>query len=472
MDAALFPLFLDLRGRRVLVVGGGPVAARKLFALLEAGAEVTVVAPALVPSLSDLAAADRIRHVEGRFEASLLDGAWLVVSATGDEVVDREVAAAAEARRIWANIVDSAAASSVHMPARVRRGSVQVAISSGGAAPMLATHLREQLETSLEASLGELAELLSRNRARIRARYPRPSGRRRFLEGVLAGEVPELLRAGQAGRASDALHAQMEGRPERSIGSVALVGAGPGDPGLLTLRALRLLKTADVILHDALVSPEVLLLARRDAELIDVGKRAGGEQSRQEDIHALLLTHARAGCRVVRLKGGDPFVFGRGGEELEFLRSHGIRFEVVPGITAALAGGAYAGIPLTHRGLSRALQLLTARDLDGDAQLDWPALARGGQTLAVYMGVSGLGRFAAKLLAHGLPARTPVALVENATRPEQRVLLASLSTLGERARAESVRAPALLIVGEVAALAASLHWFGGPPLSAAESMAA
>lgn len=469
MDPPLFPLFLDLRGRTVLVVGGGAVAARKAAPLLEAGADVRVVAPLLAPPLAEAARNARLRHIEGRFHPRWLDGAWLVVAATDDEAVNREVADAAAARRIWANIVDDGELSSAQMPARVRRGALQVAVSSGGAAPMLARHVREQLERQLDDSVGEPAALLGASRQRIRARYPRPAERRRFVDRVLAGEVPRLLRAGRRGQAHELFQAQLDAPLERSQGSVALVGAGPGDPGLLTLRALRLLNTADVIVHDALVSPEVLQLARRDAEFLDVGKRAGGKQTPQSQINETLLAHARAGRQVVRLKGGDPFVFGRGGEELEFLRQHDIAFEVVPGITAALACAAYAGIPLTHRGVSRSLRFLTARDCEGEVQLDWKALAAESQTLAVYMGVSSLAGFGARLLEHSMSPDTPFALVENGSRPEQRVVLGVLPNLAARARAEAVRTPALLIVGDVAVFAESLHWFGAPPSAAVSS---
>jgi uroporphyrin-III C-methyltransferase/precorrin-2 dehydrogenase/sirohydrochlorin ferrochelatase len=284
---------------------------------------------------------------------------------------------------------------------------------------------------------------------------------------LLAGPLQALLRQRQPLRAEHALLAALsEQVDEKARGSVALVGAGPGDPGLLTLRGLRLLNEADVILHDHLVSAEVLALARRDAELIDVGKQAGAHRNTQEDIHALLLEHARAGRRVVRLKGGDPFVFGRGGEELEFLHAHGIDCEVAPGITAALACAAYAGVPLTHREHAQSVRLLTAHGKDGDDHLDWRALAADRQTLAVYMGVAGLDRLRARLLEHGRAPDTPFALIENGSRPEQRVVIGTLAQLPELARAHSVQSPALLILGEVAALAESLHWFGAPPLTA------
>ena len=255
-----------------------------------------------------------------------------------------------------------------------------------------------------------------------------------------------------------------------SIGLVQLVGAGPGDPGLLTLHAARALAEADVVLHDRLVSADVLALSHRDAELIEVGKRVGGDHhATQARIHDLLVKHASAGKRVVRLKGGDPFVFGRGGEELEVLRAHGIPFEVIPGITAAVACAAYAGIPLTHRDHAQSLRLLTAHAQDGDAEHDWAALAQANQTLAFYMGVSGLARLRDNLIAHGRAASTPFALVENGSRPEQRVIAGTLDELPELARRHAVQAPALLVVGEVAAFASQLHWFGGAPLTNADA---
>src|SRR5690606_9063799 len=351
------------------------------------------------------------------------------------------------------------------LPARVRRGPLQVAISSGGGSPMLARHLREKFETELDDALGALATLLAQARDAIRARLPDLPARRRFFERVLAGPAQALLRRGDRNAAQAAIEQALDAAPAHR-GSVALVGAGPGDPGLLTLRALRVLNEADVILHDRLVGDGVLALARRDAERIDVGKRVGGHHdATQQRIHALMIELAQAGKRVVRLKGGDPFVFGRGGEELEALREHGIDYEVVPGITAAVACAAHAGIPLTHRDHARSLHLLTAHSRDGEADHDWAALARPGQTLVFYMGVSGLERLRDRLLAHGLPAGTPFAIVENGGSPRQRVVAGGMAELPELARWHSVQSPSLLVVGEVAAFATELHWFGRAPLT-------
>ena len=462
----MFPLFTDLKQRPVLVVGGGEVAARKVASLLAAGALVTVGAPRLGRSLARLAGDRRIRHAAGEYREDWLDGAWLVIAATADRTVNSTVARDAARRRLFANVVDDAELSSFHVPAIVDRSPVVIAISSGGVAPMLARRLRERLETLLDPGLGALARLLERHRARIRERLPALDARRRWYDALFDGTISAYLRAGQSLRAETVLEAALQAPAAPGLGSVALVGAGPGDPGLLTLKALRALNQADVILHDRLVSADVLALARRDAEFIEVGKTGGGHSTSQDAIHAAMLAHARAGRRVVRLKGGDPFVFGRGGEELEFLHAHAIPCEVVPGITAALACAAYAGVPLTHREHAQSVRFITAHCRDSLDTLDWRALAQERQTLAVYMGVGDLAGLRDNLLAHGRAASTPFALVENGSRPGQRVVTGTLAQLPERANGHKVRSPALLILGEVAALAERLHWHGAPPLGA------
>lgn len=461
----LFPAFLDLRGRPVLVVGGGVVARRKIAALLPTGAQIRVGAPALDEAVAEWAQSGQVEHLAGEFNEAWLDDVWLVIAATDQPHTNRAVAQAAGARRLWVNVVDDAPLCSFQVPARVERGPLQIAISSGGGAPMLARFVRERLESELDAALGALGELLVRHRKRIRASLPDTQIRRQFFDALLHSEVQSMLRAGDTAAAEAGLTRLLTShRRARASGRVALVGAGPGDAGLLTLRGLRLLNQADVILHDRLVSAEVLALARRDADCIEVGKQAGCHAVPQDQIHALMLEHARAGKSVVRLKGGDAFVFGRGGEELEFLRTHGVPYEVVPGVTAALACAAYAGIPLTHRNHAQSLHLITAHaKLESDG-LDWATFARDKQTLAVYMGVAGLDRVRTQLLAHGRDPNTPCALIENGSRPSQRVIVGSLNRLVEIAQAHHIRSPALLIVGEVAALTARLHWFGVAPL--------
>jgi uroporphyrin-III C-methyltransferase/precorrin-2 dehydrogenase/sirohydrochlorin ferrochelatase len=457
----LFPLFADLHQRRVLVVGGGAVAARKAQALLEAGAQVRVGAPELNQELAALARDGAIAHVPGRFQEGWLEDVWLVVAATDDAGVNAQVAAAAGARRILVNVVDDPALSSFQVPSIVDRSPLIVAISSSGVAPVLARRMRERIESLFDHALGPLGELAARYRGRIRERRPDLGARRRFYDWLMDGPVAALLRQSRAREAEHALDAALDQAQETPTGSVVLVGAGPGDPGLLTLKALRALNEADVILHDRLISADILSLARRDAERIDVGKRPGEDHAAtQARIHALMVDHARRGRRVVRLKGGDAFIFGRGGEELQHLRAHGIAYEVVPGVTAALACAAHAGIPLTHREHAQSLHLITAHCRDDGDTIDWAALADSRQTLAFYMGVGQLESLAQRLQAHGRAADTPFALVENGSRPEQRVLTGRLADLPTLARAHAVHAPALLIVGSVAALANELNWYG------------
>jgi uroporphyrin-III C-methyltransferase/precorrin-2 dehydrogenase/sirohydrochlorin ferrochelatase len=470
-----FPLFADLRGRRVLVVGGGEVAERKVRLLRDAGARVALVARELTDWLAKQAGATD-GHVEclgGSFDETQLEGIVLAVAATDDRELNARVAQAAAARNVLANVVDDAELSSFIVPAIVDRSPVVIAVSTGGAAPVLARLIRERLESLIDESFGTLATLLARWRERIRAAFPALSGRRRFYESVLRGHVAAQVRAGRLREAERQLEAQLTAVPGRpgaasasalpSAGSVVLVGAGPGDPGLLTLNALRGLQEADVILHDRLVSDEVLALARRDATRVQVGKEAGGHSVAQTRIHELMIDHARAGRRVVRLKGGDPFIFGRGGEELEALRTAGIAYEVVPGITAALACAGYAGIPLTHREHAQSLRLVTAHCGESIDTLDWQSLAQGRQTLAFYMGVGRLATIRERLIEHGRAASTPVAIIENGSRTDQRVTLATVDDLADLAARGGMRSPALLIVGEVAALADTLAWFGEPP---------
>lgn len=462
-DPPLLPLFLDLRGRRVVVVGGGTIARRKIEPLLSAGARVLVVAPEIEPAIVDWRDGGALEVTLEHFIPNLLDDAWLVIAATDDAAVNTAVADAAGSRRVWCNVVDDAPLCSVQMPARIERGALQVAISSGGHAPMLARHLRERLERELDESFDALSALLVEVRGRIRTRWPDLDARRRLFDRILDGRLQAQLRRGEHIAARRALDALIDDNAGTLRGHVALVGAGPGDAGLLTLRGLRLLNQADVILHDKLIGDDVLALARRDATRIDIGKRAGAHAASQDTINALLVEHALAGARVVRLKGGDPFVFGRGGEELEVLRAHGIDYEVVPGVTAALACAAYAGIPLTHRDHAQSVQFVTAHGR-GDDMLDWTSLARVRHTLVFYMGVGALDTVATQLIAHGRGTDTPFALVERGTHTDQRVITGPLHALPAIAHAHEVHTPALLIVGEVAAFADTLHWFGALPL--------
>jgi uroporphyrin-III C-methyltransferase/precorrin-2 dehydrogenase/sirohydrochlorin ferrochelatase len=463
-----FPLFADLHDRRVLVVGGGAVAERKVRLLLDAGAQVTVVASEIRPALARVVEEGRsggtLTLRRETFRPEHFDDVVLAIAATDDPAVNACVAATGRERSVLVNVVDVTELSSFIVPAIVDRSPLVIAISSGGVAPVLARAVRERIESLFDGSLGQFAALLERWRGRIKQRLPDVGARRRFYERLVRGRVADLVRRRDVESAERELESELARGTTSPRGSVVLVGAGPGDAGLLTLNGLRALQDADVILHDRLVSKEVLELARRDAEKIGVGKAAHDHSVSQEAIHELMLEHARAGRRVVRLKGGDPFIFGRGGEELEFLAAHGIPFEVVPGITAAVACGAYAGIPLTHRDHAQSVRFVTAHCGDSLDTLDWAAVAQERQTVALYMGVAGLGRIRDRLVEHGRSPHTPVAIVEKGSRPEQRVVLATLGELETAGRAAQVKSPALVIVGEVAALAGELHWFGSEPV--------
>jgi uroporphyrin-III C-methyltransferase/precorrin-2 dehydrogenase/sirohydrochlorin ferrochelatase len=455
-----FPLFLDLAGKPVLLVGGGEVAARKFALLADAGAIVTMVAPTLGSEMTAAVAAGAARHVARQFEAGDVGGVWLVVAATDDRAANAAVAEAASALRIPCNVVDDRELSSFIMPAIIDRSPVQIAVSTGGASPVLARLIRERLETLLDGSLGTLAGFADHWRDRIRAKFSDLGARRRFLSWMLTGPVAASLRAGRTQRAEDLTARALEDPAAVPQGHVVLVGAGPGNAGLMTLQGLRALQEADAIVHDRLVSPEVLDLARRDAARFDVGKFVGGGGATQDEINALLVEHAQRGEYVVRLKGGDPFVYGRGGEEIDHLRAHGVSFEVVPGITAAIAAGAYAGIPLTDRRYSQAVRFLTGNSDEQLAQYSYDDLAAGRETLCFYMSVGRLAGLRAQLLGAGVSAGMPVAFIENASRIEQRVVLSNVDAMQRDATANQVKAPTLMIIGNVAKSAAELQWFG------------
>ena len=456
--AGHYPLFADLRGRRCLVVGGGAVAARKVESLLSAGAAVTVVAPVLGAALAARAAAGAIAHLPAGFSPAQLAGMLLVVAATSDPATNRAVADAARAHATLVNVVDDPAASSFISPALVRRGPLTVAISTGGASPVLARLVRARLEALLPQALGRLAALAARFREHAKRRFPSVTARRRFWESQLdeGSAIRRALEAGDDAAAERLLATRLAASGEvPRRGFVSLVGAGPGDPALLTLRALHALQRADVVLHDRLVPQAILEFARRDARFEDVGKLPGRQGSAQGAINARLVALAREGQHVVRLKGGDPLVFGRGGEEIHALRAAGIDHEIVPGITAALAGAAAAGIPLTQRGLAQQVTLVTAHGEESAAVLDWAALARGRHTLAFYMGVARVAQIRRELLAHGRDPHTPAVIVERGTTPAQRIFRTTLARLTETADEEAIVSPAVILVGDVAALAAS-----------------
>ncbi|WP_420939361.1 siroheme synthase CysG [Aeromonas veronii] len=455
------PIFCRLDNKPVLLVGGGEVAERKARLLLDAGAHLTVVAPELDPELAELAANGSIEWLAGEFAPAQLTGKWLVVAATDRREVNALVYQSANQARIFANVVDDPKRSSFIMPSIIDRSPLMVAISSGGKAPVLARLLREKLEALLPQHLGAVATFAGSLRERVKARFTSMGERRSFWERLLgADRLGQALARGDSASAHQ-LADNLFADGSQTGGEVVLVGAGPGDPGLLTLHALRQMQQADVVVYDRLVSDEVMALVRRDAKRIFVGKQAGNHCVPQEGINQLLLEEAKKGQRVVRLKGGDPFIFGRGGEELETLVGTGIGFQVVPGITAASGCAAYAGIPLTHRDHAQSVRFVTAHGKGGARDLDWPLLAKDKQTLVFYMGLSSCATIREQLLAHGKAGNTPVALIERGTQPCQRVIRGTLDELP--ALAVGVESPALIMVGSVVTLADRLAWFGEAP---------
>jgi uroporphyrin-III C-methyltransferase/precorrin-2 dehydrogenase/sirohydrochlorin ferrochelatase len=455
------PIFFDLRGKRCLVVGGNEIAARKAALLLQAGALVTVVAPTLAPAFKDLAAQDRLTHQASEFETSLLNEITLVISAHENDAVNRAVSETAKARQLPVNVVDTPALCSFIVPSIIDRSPILVAVSSGGASPVLARMLRARLETLIPSAYGRLSSLAGQFRDKVKQRFTRSENRRIFWEKVFQGPIAEMVFAGQDQAAQHALDEMLaqETEAEHPMGEVYLVGGGPGNPDLLTFRALRLMQQADVVVHDNLVTPAVLDMARRDAERIYVGKQRDNHTLPQEGINELLVRLAKEGKRVLRLKGGDPFIFGRGGEEIETLAQHGVPFQVVPGITAASGVASYAGIPLTHRDHAQACIFVTGHLKDGTMNLDWEMLARPHQTIVIYMGLHGLPTLCQQLIAHGLTADTPAAIVQQGTTSKQRVITGTLETLPSIAASAELRPPTLIIVGSVVSLHHKLKWF-------------
>lgn len=465
------PLFHDLRDQSCLVVGGGHVALRKLRALCQAGARVSLVAPTIIPAITTLA--NEYQHLvtcqQRPYTSTDLDNKVLVICATNDGELNAAVSVSARAQRIPVNVVDHPELSTVIFPAIVDRSPIQVAISSGGASPVLVRRLREKIETLLPGRLGELALLASRHRDTVKKLFTSSNDRRRFWETVFDSDIPERVYAGDTNKADTLLKKRLQQAPRSSLekngisdnkGEVYLVGAGPGDPDLLTFRALRLMQQADVVLYDRLVSKPVLEMVRRDAERIYVGKKPGDHPVNQSNINRKLVELALEGHRVLRLKGGDPFVFGRGGEEIEVLAEQGISFQIVPGITAATGCASYAGIPLTHRDYAQSVRFLTGHRKDGQLDLDWQNLAAAKETLVFYMGLNGLTEICEGLIAHGMAGDTPAALIERGTRPDQRIVLSDLQQLPFKVSDIEVQSPSLLIIGNVVRLQEKLAWYG------------
>lgn len=455
------PIFLNLSERPCLVVGGGEVALRKIRQLLKAGGRVTVVAPELCAEVAALAGDNIIEHIRDNFAQRHLDGMTLVIAATDNEKINRQVSNLAKARHLPVNVVDNPGLCTFIMPSVVDRSPVQIAISTGGASPVLARLLRARLETMIPSSFGKLAELMGKSRELVRRRFPKMRERRRFWEHVLQGPVAEMLFAGQDKAALAALEKEIKNEAAAigTTGEVYLVGGGPGDPDLLTFRALRLMQQADVVLYDRLVAPAIVELVRKDAERIYVGKARDRHALSQQEINRLLVRLAKEGKRVLRLKGGDPFIFGRGGEEIETLSGEGVPFQVVPGITAAGGCASYAGIPLTHRDYAQSCIFVTGHLKDGTMNLNWNALIQPRQTIAVYMGTHGLDLLCSELIKRGMPEEMPAAIIQQGTTQQQRVYTGTLKTLPELPKRNEIKPPSMIIIGEVVKLHEKLAWF-------------
>jgi uroporphyrin-III C-methyltransferase / precorrin-2 dehydrogenase / sirohydrochlorin ferrochelatase len=460
------PIFFNINNRHCVVIGGGDVAMRKVSMLLKASAAITLYSPEICHELQDLVDAKKIKFVQTNFEASQLQGACMVIAATDDEAVNEAVSLAAKAQNIPVNVVDAPALCTFTMGSIIDRSPVVIAISSEGNAPVLARYIRAKIETMLPATYGRIADIAGEFREQVKAKFSTTQARRIFWEGVLQGSFVERVLSGQEQAAREQLSELIiDADATKNQGEVFLVGGGPGDPDLLTFRALRLMQQCDVCVYDKLVSPEVMELVRRDAELIFVGKSRDQHTMPQEEINELLAKLALSGKRVLRLKGGDPFIFGRGGEEIETLMQHGVPFQVVPGITAANGVSSYAGIPLTHRDYAQACLFITGhlKAKEGSTELsldlDWVAMSRPRQTVVIYMGLVGLKEICEKLIEHGVASTMPVAVVQQGTTQRQKVVTATLADLAEKVEAAGMKPPCLTIIGEVVKLRERLNWF-------------
>ena len=453
------PIFTKLDNKPVLVVGGGEVALRKCRAFLKARASVTLVAPWFCDELKEHAHNNEVTLIDAYFDESHLDGKMLVIAATDRDEVNNNVFELANARNVFVNVVDDQPKCTFIFPSIVDRDPITIAISSAGTAPVLARRLREKLETLIPHHIGPLATLVGGFRDKVKKRFKHFSDRRQFWEGVFDSSVVSKVQTGDTQAAQQQLEQMLDAKAEPE-GEVYVVGAGPGDPELLTLKALQLMQQADVVVYDFLVSDEIMELVRRDADLICVGKRLGDHSVVQEDTNQMLVDLAKQGKKVCRIKGGDPFIYGRGGEEVQVLAANNVNYQIVPGITAAAGCSAYAGIPLTHRDHAQAIQFVTGHCKKDGQELDWQSLAKANQTLAIYMGVIKSPHIQGELLKHGRKADTPVAIIENGTRKNQRVVTGQLGELADIIERNSIISPALLIIGEVAALHSQLAWFG------------
>ncbi len=458
---SLLPVFIDIKNQPCLLIGGGKVAARKLNMLCKAQADITVIALELCNNAKDLCAKYSVNVVTREFTDADIDKQRLVIAATNNAALNQHISELAKQKNILVNVADDFTQGDVVLPSVIDRDPIQIAITTGGASPVLARMLRSNLERCTPAMYGELAALVEKFRKQVGEQIDDETSRRRFWEEVLQGPIAEMVFAGKLEAAQEALANKLRTKDftGNETGEVYLVGAGPGDPDLLTFRALRMMQQADVVVYDRLVSEQIMDLVRKDADKIYAGKERSKHTLQQESINQLLVRLAKEGKRVLRLKGGDPFIFGRGGEEIETLMEEGVHFQVVPGITAAAGCAAYSGIPLTHRDHAQACIFVTGHLKDGTVNLNWEMLAHENQTLVFYMGLHGLPIICEKLIAHGMFANTPAALVTKGTTPEQRVLIGDLQSLPGLVDDHHVHGPTLIIIGSVVTLHDKLHWY-------------
>ncbi len=455
------PIFINIRQRPCLVIGGGDIALRKINLLIKAQAKVYCLSPLFCEGIVNLYKNGIVNLIDKSFEPNDIKDYAIIIASTDDSSVNSLISQLAKQAKIPVNVVDSPELSSFIMPSIVDRSPVIIAVSSAGKAPVLARLIRAKLETVIPSAYGVLAEIAGEYRKKVKDRFANIKDRRAFWESTFSGVIAEKVFSGRVDEAKDDIDMQLKNGVKMELGEVYLVGAGPGDPDLLTFKALRLIQQADVILYDRLVSKGVMELVRRDSELIYVGKKGGSDIStRQIDINEKLIELAKAGRRVCRLKGGDPFIFGRGGEEIESLSEQGIPFQVVPGITAASGCSSYSGIPLTHRDYSQSCRFVTAHLKNGTTNLPWEEFTIDQQTIVFYMALSGANYICEKLMEHGMDKDMPIAIIEKGTMPEQKVYISSLTALPDLLAKEDIHAPTLMIVGEVVKLNEKLNWYG------------
>ena len=456
----IFPISLKLQQQPCLIVGGGHIAYRKAVLLAKAGAVIHVIAPEIESNLLEIVGSSQGQYVQAPFSPDIqLRNYRLVIAATNDKAVNIQVFEACEAEKVLVNSVDDLPHCRFMVPAIIDRSPLVVSIATNGTSPVLSRQIRTQLEATIPHGMGKLAEFSGQWRASVKAKIINPDERRIFWEDLYASPLKEQVFNDNIVEANRLIEqALLEWKAPK--GEVYLVGAGPGDPELLTLKALRLMQQADVVIYDRLVSPAILELCRRDADKIYVGKARSNHSVAQEGINALLVEYAAQGKRVCRLKGGDPFIFGRGGEEIQELFAAGVAFQVVPGITAASGCSAYAGIPLTHRDYAQSVRFLTGHLKEGSPELPWKELVYENQTLVLYMGLVGLEKICAQLIAHGQRPNMPVALISKGTTPEQKVVVGTLADIASKVSEYQIQAPTLTIIGEVVSLREQLQWQG------------